>query len=352
MIMALGASDTGKSTLIKEAADAILAMGRSVALIDLDLGQGEIGPPCAIHAARLDGDFHSRQRYRTESVDGGRTADGRHLPITSCFIGGITPVGRLLDLCIGAIRLCEAVKEYSPDVVLVDTCGLVSGAVGRALKQRLIEALRPDIVLALQRETELEAILASTNGLSRPRVIRVPVGSVVGRKSPATRATRRAARFLAAFEGAKPVTYAFEEIGLIGQSFCLGTEFGLPARTFIEKSLGSPVLSATVVPDGLGFVVVANDRWNESAAQEIVAAIKCKRLQIVPQSNYAYLVVGMIDREGAMCGIGVIESIDFQRRQLTVLSRCSSMMVAQIRFGNYRARPNGREIGDVRVGDL
>ena len=46
--MVVGASDTGKTTLTAYLAGALAARGETVAVVDADVGQSEIGPPTTV----------------------------------------------------------------------------------------------------------------------------------------------------------------------------------------------------------------------------------------------------------------------------------------------------------------
>jgi len=47
-VMVLGASDTGKSTLARYLSEELSRRGNRVAYLDLDLGQGTLGPPTTL----------------------------------------------------------------------------------------------------------------------------------------------------------------------------------------------------------------------------------------------------------------------------------------------------------------
>ena len=140
IILILGATDTGKTTLTKYLANGLLRRGRSVSLVDADVGQSDIGPPTTIAIASPKEPFY---KFSTLS------------PVGIYFIGSISPVGHLLPMLVGTKLMVEQAKTQH---VLIDTTGLISG-LGKALKAHKIELLDPDLILALQREEELEPIL-------------------------------------------------------------------------------------------------------------------------------------------------------------------------------------------------
>ena len=337
--MFLGATDTGKSTLLRMAVNAARDRSLSVGLLDLDLGQGELGPPATISAS------YSTDRAPVRNV--------RDVPVLETyFVGSITPARHLLELCVGGAYLLASVRRKDPDIILIDTCGYVSGPAARTLKRRQIEALNPHLVVALQRNGEIEPILAALTGLSSPEVLRLPPDPQVGRKSPATRATRRAARFMNAVADGVPATFAFDSLGLVGAGFVSGQPHPLITSTMIGKAIRASVMYSADMEDGSAFVVVRQDRWETEAIADLAATLKRKPVTIVPASNYAHLLVGLVDRDRVLRGVGTIERIDFERRTLTVLTKCHPGAVAQIWLGHLRVRKDGREIGEVRPSEI
>ncbi len=56
VVMLLGASDSGKTTLGRILAEKLTAAGRTVGLVDGDVGQSSIGPPTTVGLAILPPD--------------------------------------------------------------------------------------------------------------------------------------------------------------------------------------------------------------------------------------------------------------------------------------------------------
>ena len=55
VVVVIGESDTGKTTLVTALANAAFARGFGVGIVDADLGQSEIGPPTTIGLGRVRG---------------------------------------------------------------------------------------------------------------------------------------------------------------------------------------------------------------------------------------------------------------------------------------------------------
>ena len=338
-VVALGAPDCGKSTFVRDAALALTQAGRSVAVVDCDLGQSEIGPPGTIGAARAEAGAEFRGL--------------RDLPVAAgYFIGAISPNRHLLDVCVGAAQTARAIKKSRPDFVLVDTDGYVQGSQARQFKRRLCELLLPQVVIALTREAEIDPLLSVFQQMDFPEVWRVPASAAVQRKTPAARATRRTARFLAALDGAEVQTFSLDSVALLGTALGTGEPLAFHLLQFLSQSLRRPALHAERSGGSLS-VIVSGETWDTSGLAAVEAYFGVRTITVTAAQKFAGLLVGLVSGSGQLLGIGRIDRIDFSRRTLSVLTSCRKPgAVAQIWFGSLRLRADGRENGEVRPGEI
>jgi polynucleotide 5'-hydroxyl-kinase GRC3/NOL9 len=141
----LGATDSGKSTLARYLVKELTSMGVKVTLVDSDIGQSLLGLPGTISMKTFDSEA---------------SGDNRDLMAEKMlFVGTFNPAYRISLMIEGTKRMVNLAKMQS-DIVLVDTTGLVSGEVGKALKTAKIEAIKPKHIIALQRQNELRPILS------------------------------------------------------------------------------------------------------------------------------------------------------------------------------------------------
>jgi polynucleotide 5'-hydroxyl-kinase GRC3/NOL9 len=145
-VLLIGGMDTGKSTLSRELLGAALAAGRSAAFLDADVGQKTVGPPATITLKVV----RSPEDLEPELLA---------VPDALYFVGSTSAQGHLLPVVGGVAALHEQAKQLGADFVVVDSSGLVSGISGQTLKYHKVEALRPDLVVGLQRGEELLPLL-------------------------------------------------------------------------------------------------------------------------------------------------------------------------------------------------
>ncbi len=160
-ILVLGATDVGKSSFIREA---LRRPGPELRLLDLDPGQKMIGPPGTVGLGSIAGSEVRIERFR--------------------FVG--TTSANSLRQIVGAASL---LARGSPGAWIANTSGFVRGP-GERLQLLTIQALQPDLIVAIEEGRELEPILAAAG----PRlVVRVPRSLAARRKGAGERRRLRQA---------------------------------------------------------------------------------------------------------------------------------------------------------------
>lgn len=340
-VLLLGATDVGKTTFALAVADQYAHAGRSVAVLDCDLGQSEIGPPGTVGVALTS----------LERMIPVRT--GRDLGlIEAAFVGATSPAGHELDTVAAACRLARAAHKHNPDLLLVDTPGWVQGA-ATVFVRRLADVLRPQTILAFTRGDELVSLLAPFRGLQTPQVHRVSPDPAAVRKTSAARTARRALRFAAALEGASEHVLSLDQVALCGTDLFTGEPLPHHVQQFLSRSLAVPVLHAERQAAGPPYIVVNGERWNTSGVSAIAEYFRTTHVTVVPAQKFARLLIGLINNQGALLDIGLVARLDFLQRTLTVLTACRRpAAIAQVWCGFLRVRPDGRELGTLRPREL
>src|SRR5262249_12002717 len=139
LALLLGAVDTGKTSLATFLANGLLSLGFRVGVVDADLGQSEIGPPTTI---RLGRGTRTLTRLGDAEV------------VAFSFVGSTSPQGHVMATVAATQEMAHRGFALGFDRVVVDTCGLVDCPLGLVLKQRKVEGVDPDLLIALQRERE------------------------------------------------------------------------------------------------------------------------------------------------------------------------------------------------------
>jgi polynucleotide 5'-hydroxyl-kinase GRC3/NOL9 len=213
-LLLLGAADTGKTTLMS-ALVRRLAGRQPVALVDADIGQSHIGPPTTVGWTVIDKNgspvpvarpsWPCLSRAGSPCHGGGATGG-------IAFVGDVTPVGHLLQL-LAALTLCVEQARQAAKVVLIDTPGLVVGGAACSLWWTVQRLLRPERILAVERENELGELLGGLQtGFSIVEKVKTP--GALRRKSPEARRAHREQLFAEYFRDATAYTLSLKDLAV------------------------------------------------------------------------------------------------------------------------------------------
>jgi len=201
IVILLGATDTGKSTLAKFLILNFCQRGLKVALVDADIGQSTLGPPATIGLAVFKSDPDWEVVLSPPEI---------------FFVGSTTPEGHFPLYLKGVKRMVDKAISYGTELVLVDTTGFVSGEAGKELKRRKIDLLSPRFILALQKSDELEPILDLYKENPLYKIYRLPLSEHITPRSMEERRTNRANRFRDYFKDSVIQELAIEEVQIKG----------------------------------------------------------------------------------------------------------------------------------------
>lgn len=336
VVMLVGAPDAGKTTLTLEAANAAVRAGRKAAILDADLGQGEVGPPGTLGVLRLEEPAAALSHLRPRAL---------------AFVGDVSPIGHLLTVVQGARRLVAHSLSRGDDVVYVDTSGLVHGRLAEKLKLAKLAVLDPSLVVVVQRSREIERLARLIETSSTGPVLWVQSPPEVRRKPPVYRRSQRINRMARHMTGARvhelDVTQAmvFDAWLYSGEALAAG-QLGLAS-----DALGTRVLHGEITADGV--YLCAEGRPDRAGFVTLHEEFGRRRITVTPATAFRGLLVGMIGREGHLVDVGLLQAVHFDRAALSVLTPARSVSdVRQVHFGRLRLRPDGSEIAHLRPSDL
>jgi len=196
--LVLGGTDTGKTTLVTGLARRLADM-TPTAVIDADIGQSHIGPPTTVGWAL------ARKS----------PADLSEWPVAGMhFVGDIAPTRHLLQLTVALERSYrQAVKQAR--IVIIDTGGFIAGGAAQVLWWQVHRLLDPQVVVAVQRQEEMEPILAGLEKTTRA-VWRLDCSEQVKTKSAEQRRNFRCERWAKYFHNHQSYEFSRNELSLQG----------------------------------------------------------------------------------------------------------------------------------------
>jgi polynucleotide 5'-hydroxyl-kinase GRC3/NOL9 len=258
----VGAGDTGKTTLVTRLASGLAARGTRVAVVDADVGQSEIGPPTTVGLGAV-----ARPLARLHDAD----------VIALEFIGDTSPVRHIGRTADATGRLVRQALDAGFQHVIVDTGGLVEGALGLALKRAKIRAVDPDLVLVVQRGQESEALARALGGPGRPALVRVASSPAAIRRTQTQRRLFRDRALEEYLRGTASVRIPPERIDrrpgrrapatpiveglLVGVYGADGEALGIGRVASVEGADGPIVVETPVAPAQIARVVPGRAVW-------------------------------------------------------------------------------------------
>lgn len=253
----LGAADTGKTTLMGAVA-VRLARRQPVALVDADVGQSHIGPPTTVGWTVIDA-TGAAAFASGRAVDESIALDARGI----AFVGDITPVGHLLQLT-AALALCVEQAQQVAEVVLIDTPGLVTGGAACSLWWTVQRLLRPERIIAVQRQDELGELLGGLQ--TELSVIEtVQASPELRRKSPEARQQHRRRLFDEYFRNATTCTLDLARLAVRATG-------RVPSEDPVSRVVGLTDVM------GQDMAIGAVERWRQEEGKAIIRT---------PQSDFS-----------------------------------------------------------------
>ena len=315
-MLLLGESDTGKTTLVTSLASALLEEGGSIAIVDADLGQSEIGPPTTVGLGR--------PRAPLERLGDAEIA-GLY------FVGATSPRDHVAETVLGTRRMTDRALGLGVDRVIVDTSGLVHGELGRALKQAKIELVAPDLILCLQRDGECEPILRPYAGNRQPTIVRLGPAPAARRRPTEERRQYRARAMAAYFAGARPATLDLGRVVLRAPALYAGPPLSLHETEALATLLGDAVVWAE--RRGRELAVVTPGRLQDSRLRDLAAMYPDVTLVHHSLDDFQDAVVGLDDGCHETLGLGVVRRVDFIKRAMVVETPVDEQAIAAVRLG-------------------
>ncbi|MCL2135071.1 MAG: hypothetical protein FWH37_05910 [Candidatus Bathyarchaeota archaeon] len=153
VIMVIGKVDMGKSSFSTYIINKLVDGKNRVAVLDSDLGQSDIGPPCTIA-------YGYTVKKITELYEVKMS--------NAFFVGAISPAQAVSRSIEGLVEMYkECMQKADVDYVIINTDGWVEGENAIIQKGQLLNQLKPDLVVGIQgQEEELEPLLSGINSIA------------------------------------------------------------------------------------------------------------------------------------------------------------------------------------------
>lgn len=325
-VMVLGAVDSGKTSFCTYFTNKLLNEKQKVAILDGDLGQSDIGPPCTIAYA-----FVARP-----------VTDLFNLEAKNAFFVGVTSPSKAIDKVIeGLASLKKEILSDNPNFVIINTDGWVEWEDAVDYKFQLVEQLNPDIIFCIQQKNELASL---SDALEKRRKVIVDSPSAIRQRSRDKRRSLRELGYMKYLENAKvrsiPLSWLkIEENEFIGLSVTRGN---IKKAWKIYELLGAKPLHLAELRDKI-CMVIGRSRWIHSDNIRKVEEFTKKKVVVVRKGEEEGLLMALYDAERKFLGIGVLREIHYRRKVMKIYTPVSKD-ISIVAIGKLKLDKNLKEI--------
>jgi polynucleotide 5'-hydroxyl-kinase GRC3/NOL9 len=322
----LGAVDSGKTSFCTYLLNKLLREKKKAAILDGDLGQSDIGPPCTV-----------AYNFATKPITDLFSLEAKN----AFFVGVTSPSIAISKVVEGLTSLKREILGSNPDFIIIDTDGWVEGEEAINYKAQLIEKLDPDIIFCIQQKDELTPFL---NALEKFAKIVVDSPSAIKQRSREKRRNLRELGYTKYLRNAKvqslPLNWLkIEENELFG----LGeTHENTRQARKIYELLGMKPLHLAELKDRI-FVVIGRRRWIDEDNIKKVEEFTKKKMVVTRKGEEEDTLVALYNVERKFLGIGVLKEVDYRRKTLKILTPVAKE-ISIVALGKVRLDKNLKEI--------
>ena len=339
-VLVLGATDTGKSICTLLFAKFWVKHGRKVGIVDVDMGQSDLGPPTTIGMVLINKPIKNLAEVSADTL---------------YFVGSTSPLNYFLPTICGTKKLVDEGKKKGAEIIIVDTTGLVKGNPGRTLKENMIDIISPSHIIALQREDELEHILKNINLTDGIVIHRLSPCTEVKRKTYFQRREAREKKFREYFRQSSSMKINLSNLNIKGTYYCSGVALDEEDISFLEKTLMAEIIYAEKMSEGI-FIITKEESFKRlSGFFHTKKRFNVEKLIITEEAKFKNLLVSLDDRQGFVVSLGIIQECDFKRKIFTVfapLEEKDLSKVFSLKFGAIQLGLDGKELGKVYPGEI
>lgn len=323
-VLVVGPPESGKSTFTAFLANYLRESGVRVGVVEGDVGQEDVLVPTTIALAEV-----SKPILWLRELE----------PILFRFVGCTSPQYCYSESILAIKELADEGSKLGLRAVLVNTDGWVNTASGIEHKLTIIRWIKPDIVVAMDKEV-YNYLLKCTNSLTN--VIYAPRPAVVRQRSKEERRELRTQAYKRYFSRGRVRRVKLDSVGIL--SAC-----ALSGRTISKEEL----LEVFKIPDseldklvystkvGDTLYIISREPINFTLNSEGVS-----RVVVITPKDARGTVVGLLGEHMREVGVGIITDLDLSTQELAILTPWEGDIKGLI-VGKIKLNENLEEAGRV-----
>lgn len=326
IVMVLGTVDSGKTSFCTYLTNRLLGQKKKIAVLDGDLGQSDVGPPCTVSytfVVKPITDLFSLQAKN------------------AIFIGNTSPNGAVDKVIDSLAQLKKEILSSCPDFIVVNSDGWVEGEEAAKYKIQLVERISPDVIFHIQQKDELEPIVSN---LEKYRRIAVESPSVASQRSGESRKNLRELGYTKYLRNAKVQSFPLgwlkiQDNELFGLS---QTHQNARVASRLYELLGMKPLHFAEQSDRIS-IIIGKRRWINTENLKKLEEATRKKVVVIRKGEEEGLLTALCSAEGKFLGIGVIQEIEYLRNTLKILTPVSQEVGVAV-IGKVKLDKNMKEI--------
>ena len=331
--LVLGAADSGKTSFCTYLVNKLLGEGRKVAILDGDLGQSDIGPPCTVAYA-----FVSKP-----------ITDLFNLEVENAFFVGVTSPSKSVDKVVeGLTLLKEEILRKNPDFVVVNTDGWVEGEDAVKYKVQLVEKINPDVILCIQQDDRLSPLLIALKNFKNLIIDSPPT---IKQRSREKRRSLRELGYIKYLKNARVQSIPIGWLKIENDEYAgLSKNFGNQNREKeICELLGMKPLHIAELKDKI-YIVAGGEHWIDPEKIRKTEEFTGKKVTVAFKGDEEGLLTALYNYEKKFLGIGVLREINYRKRVMKIYMPVPSG-ISTVIIGKVRLDKNLKEIPQASVED-
>ncbi len=356
-VLVLGASDSGKSTFCQYLIDSACAASLKAALVDTDVGQSQIGPPTTVGIKLFEstqvgdkqhlpfGGYENEDDVSQQKLDQNSNSLVRvhknakdelfYKADALYFVGALSPHRNLLPILTGTRLMVDAALEAGADFTVIDTTGYIHEVPAVHLKQNKIDIIHPHHLVCMGRSKDWERIVGCYSNINSLTIHHLLPHKLTRTKSSAARKKNRTERFKTYFADSQLQKISFEKIRGARTSFFNGRIANQKELEILCHLTETEIEYAEWGHRSIN--LIARSNLPRNATKSLKNYLSLSSISAETPAYFRQRLVGMVDSAGDTSGIGIIEVVDFQNKELHI--RCESGIASKIKvlqFGDYR----------------
>jgi polynucleotide 5'-hydroxyl-kinase GRC3/NOL9 len=324
--MVLGMVDSGKTSFCTYLINKLLHDKQKVAILDGDLGQSDIGPPCTVAYTFVAKPVTDLFSLKAENA---------------FFVGATSPSGAIDKVIEGLITLKKKIFGNTADFILINTDGWVEGEDAVRYKIQLVEELKPDLIFCIQQKDELVPLLT---GLGEFKKVTVDSPPAVSQRTREKRRNLRELGYTKYLGDSKIQSLSLGWLKVEGNElFSLGKIHGnIKQARKIYEILGMKPLHLTELQDKICIFINRAD-WIHTEDIKKIEEFTKKKVIVIRKGEERGLLIALYGINGKFLGIGVLQEIDYVRKTLKIFTPLAEK-ISRVAFGKVKLDKSLREI--------